>query len=248
MKANPDQTPSKPAAWRTSISIQPTNWIALAAVLTLLLLGHSIADNLKYGIGSWQVPSGQPAQMSSRVDHDPKLTDPFFKSNEWSYPYWIIKHADGHFESTSSVDERPVKEPPRVKHTAKCFITALEYGRDTDSVRFCEAKLLAVNVIDLLIHEKNMAYVDALRVQIRNGMFTCQYWTFYKWPGKADWIWTTKRQELTLEKKVYRKGDVIKGKIAFECVEEPTNPKYIEKWSRNPTTIKVYGVFKTVLE
>jgi len=52
---------------------------------------------------------------------------------------------------------------------------------------------------------------------------------------------------LTLDKKAYRKGDVIKGKIDFECVQEPTNREYIEKWGSDPTTIKVYGVFKTIV-
>jgi len=47
---------------------------------------------------------------------------------------------------------------------------------------------------------------------------------------------------------VYRNGDVIKGKIDFECVQEPTNREYIEKWGSDPTTIKVYGVFKTIVE
>ena len=62
-------------------------------------------------------------------------------------------------------------------------------------------------------------------------------------------IWTTKRQKLTLDKNVYRKGDVIKGRIDFECVEEPTNPKYIEKWGKIiPSSITVKGVFKTILE
>ncbi len=220
--------------------------ISIAFTLSLLLLGACY--------GGWEVPKGQPAQIKSPVNYDPNLSDPFFESEERSHPWWIIKHRDGHFEDTTS-DKRPEKEPPRVKHTAECFITALEPGRDkdlvsrdTDLATFCEAKLLDVNMIDLLIHAKNMAYVDALRVRIRNGMFACRYWTFYIRPGKADWIWTTKRQKLTLDKKVHRKGDVIKGKIAFECAQEPTNPKYVEKWGRNPTTIKVKGVFKTILE
>jgi hypothetical protein len=135
-----------------------------------------------------------------------------------------------------------------VKHTAECFIASSKYGRDKDLVTFCEARLLDVNMMDLLIHEKNMAYIDALKVRIRNGMFTCQYWTFYKWK-RGHLMWKTKRQELILDKKVYRKGDVIKGRIDFECVEEEAmGLKGIEKYDREPTSYKVYGVFKTIVE
>jgi hypothetical protein len=185
--------------------------------------------------------------MWSEVDYDPKLTDPFFDSNEWSYPWWIIKHPDGHFESTRSEDERPVKDPPRLKLTAKCFFTSLG---SKHLVRFCEARLLDVNILDLLIHESNPSFIDTLRLQIRNGMFTSQYWTGFKIrptmpPGAT---WTTKRQELTLDRKVYRKGDVIKGRIDFECVQDMTDPKLVYHYHGNPTTIKVYGVFKTIVE
>ncbi len=202
-------------------------------VLALLLLVHG------YG-AEWPVPPpGQPAQMWSRVDYDPKLTDPFYKSNEWSYP-------DGS-QVVSSGMWPEGEDPPRLKHTAKCYSTSSGVKH---LVRFCEAKLLDLNMIDLLIHESNPAFDDRLRVQIRNGMFTCQYWTASKVrprirPGT---IWTTKRQKLTLDKKACRTGDVIKGRIDFECVQEPTNPAYIEEWGRNPRTIKVHGVFKTIVE
>jgi hypothetical protein len=216
-------------------------WLAMAIVVTLLLLGSS------FGAERPGPPPGQPAQIWSKVDYDSKLTDPFFESNEWSYPWSIIKHLDGSFEDITS-NKRPDKEPPHMKHTAKCFITALERGRDKDLVKFCKARLLDTNMIDLLIHENNPAYTDALRVQIRNGMFSTQYWASYKRALAAACIWTTKRQKLTLDKKVYRKGDVIKGRIDFECVEEKTNPEYIKQYGRDPSTIKVYGVFKTILK
>jgi hypothetical protein len=217
------------------MSIRPLKWVLLGPVLALLLLSH--------GFGAeWPAPPpGQPELMRSQVNYDPKLTDPFFDSNEWSY-------ADYDLEGVP-LDKRP-KEPPRLKHTARCFSTS---GHSTPQenehlVRFCEARLFDVNMIDLFIHEDNAEFFDNLTVRIKDGMFTCQYWTGYKGPGKADWIWTTTRQSLTLDKKTYRKGDVIKGRIDFECVQEPTNPKYIEKYGKNLTTIKVYGVFKTIVE
>ena len=82
-----------------------TCWkVALVAASVSLFLGS--------GFGAeWEdPPPGQPSQMQSNVDYDCKLTDPFFKSNERSYP-------DG-TKSPSSRGDRPLK------HTAKCFSTS----------------------------------------------------------------------------------------------------------------------------
>jgi hypothetical protein len=225
------------------MSVRSLKWIVLGPVLALLLVGYSFG-------GKWPVPPGrQPAQFWSKVRYDPKLTDPFFKSNEWSYPWYIIKHPDGTFEDITS-DKRPEKEPSHLKHTAKCFITAIESGRAKDLVTFCKARFHNVNTIDVLIHKENSADIDRLKVQIKNGMFASQYWTVFKKlaRARARIIWTTTRQKLILDRKEYRKDDVIKGRIDFECVEEPTDPRYVEKWGRKPITIRVNGVFKTRVE
>jgi hypothetical protein len=125
-----------------------------------------------------------------------------------------------------------------LKHTAKCFSTSFGVKHE---VRFCEAKLLDGDTICLFIHESNPAFYDNLNVQVRKGMFTSWFWTRYKMG--PDPIWTTKRQKLTLDKKAYRTGDVIKGRIDFECLDE------LPGWpNRPPRLIKVYGVFKTIVK
>ena len=218
------------------MSIRTLKWMLLGPVLALLPLGVSFG-------AEWPAPPpGQPEQMWSRIDYDPNLSDPFFESNEWSYPSHIIKHPDGSFEDTSS-DKRPAEEPPHVKHTAKCLSISMGAAHP---VEFCEARLLDVNAMDLFIHNSGPGYHDALRVRIRNGMFTCQYWTLYKQYIPGPLIWTTKRQSLTLDKKAYRSGDVIKGKIDFECLDEQFS-KHLER-DAHPVTINLYGVFKTVVE
>ena len=243
--------------------------LALATVLVLSLLAHG------YG-AEWQdPPPGQPDQMCSKVNYDPKLTDRFFESDQWSCWHGGIGGAtcrDGKpvliltppckqtWRSVLYEEECPFEVPewtcldgckecaicergrPLLKHTARCYSTSFGVKHE---VRFCEARLLDVNVIDLSIHENDPAFRDSLRVRIRNGEFTCRYWV----PDDVGaFKWTTKRQMLTLDKQVYQKGDVIKGRIEFECFAEPINPKYVEKWSRNPRTTKVYGVFKTIVE
>ena len=58
-----------------------TYWtVALVTASVSLLLGSG------FGASREDPPLGQPSQMQSNVDYDRKLTDPFFKSNERSYP------------------------------------------------------------------------------------------------------------------------------------------------------------------
>jgi hypothetical protein len=144
------------------MSIRSLKWILLAPVLSVLLFGHS------FGYKGPIPPSGQPAQIRSEVKYDPKLSDPFFKSKEWSYPWWIARHDDGSIENTTGgpTDER---KPPRLKHTAKCFSTS---DGSKHEMRFCEARVFDANTIELFINESSVGEHDALRIQIRNGMFT----------------------------------------------------------------------------
>jgi hypothetical protein len=97
-------------------------------------------------------------------------------------------------------------------------------------------------------HGETLEYPDAcsemLNINIINGMFSCYYkQTFCIKPGCDRWCnATTKRQELTSDKQTYRKGDVITGRIDFECLVEC--PECPEK----PETVIVKGVFKTILK
>jgi hypothetical protein len=206
-------------------------WLALTTVLLLSLPTHGL------GYDMWQPPPGQPAQMWSKFDYDPKLWDTFFESDVMGYP------DRGHI--TTRGKKRKGEDSSLSEHTARCFSNSLGTKH---LVEFCEARLVDANTIDLLIHHTSPGFHDRLRVQVRNGMFTCQFWNLYQIPGRADMVWTTKRQALTLDKELYRKGDVLKGRIDLECVMEATNPEFIEKKGRRTRTVKVYGVFKPIVE
>jgi hypothetical protein len=211
------------------MTIRPLKCTLFGPVLALLLVGHAFG-------GEWKdPPRGQPVQIRSQVNYDANLTDPFFQSDERSY-----------WEGSREVPDRGMwlgeKVPPLLKHTAKCFSTAKGAKHE---VRFCEARLRGANMIDLYIHESNPAFDDSLIIQIRNGNFTCQFWTLYQAGPTKGLIWTTKRQKLTLDKKVYRKGVVIKGRIDIDVSDELLNPKYPD---RPPRPITLYGVFKAIVK
>ena len=183
----------------------------------------------------------QPRQIRTPVQYDPGLSDPFFDSNEWSYPWWIIIRDDGSFEDTTG-EITDLKDAPRLKHTANC-ITKYK-GEHT--IRFSRAKLYDDGTIDILIHDDSASTNDKLKIEVKNGYFSCQYWTTHVADrGDEDVIWTTKKQKLVLQKKEYRKGDILRGKIEFECLQEVTNPKY---GARYPRIIRIEGVFKPELK
>lgn len=251
------------------MSIRPFKKILLAPILALLLVGHS------FGYVKWADRLWQPAQMWSKVDYDPKLSDPFFDADEWTCENGHIDSAECRNGKWVKILKKPCEssreEPcieldeewtcpdgckecaiceygrPVVKSTAKCISTSFGVKH---RVSFCETKLTGADTIDLFIHTEAGTYNDGLRIQIIDGWFRCQYWTDYMNKTRPDscLIWTTKHQKLTLDKEVYHTGDLIKGKIEFECIEEPTHPKYIEKSGRHLSTIKVYGVFKAIVQ
>ncbi|MGO9568144.1 MAG: hypothetical protein ACLP5H_11435 [Desulfomonilaceae bacterium] len=82
---------------------------------------------------------------------------------------------------------------------------------------------------------------EVLKGSIINGMFTC-YYIRVCYAGCGNCKATTKRKELTLDKKTYQKGDVVTGRINFECLYEC--PGCLEK----PEPIIVKGIFQTILK
>jgi hypothetical protein len=239
-------------------------WLALAAVLLLSLLGHS------FGYDIWQPPPGQPEQISSKVDYDPKLADRFFQSDRWlcpggdplpvtcryGKPVLILSHPSDSLAPETSFDLEEWTCPdgckecatcrdgePVLRNTARCYSTSFGVKHP---VNFCKARLIDGHVIELLFHKSTPAFRDFLRIRIRNGRFMSQYWIPDH--GRA-FKWTTTRQKLTLDRKEFRKGDVIKGRIDFECDMKLIDAKDIKKWRVDPTgIIKVSGAFKTIVE
>lgn len=222
--AKKHSTGSNPVSM-TNFVARTIGWtVALAAALALLLVGQRVAE-------LQDPPWGQPDQMRSQVNYDPQLSDPFFESEKWKCPN----------------DQWKCEEKDRLKVTARCF-TSFQYDH---FIHLCDAKLVDANTIELFIHDRDPATNDNLRIIIRDGVFRSQYWTKYllgtgtRLPAGVRW--TTTRQKLTLDKKVYRKGDLIKGKIDFECAEELAY-LWLPFLSESTRTITINGVFKTILE
>lgn len=192
-------------------------------------------------IFSAQEPQGQPEQIKTPIEYNQHLTNPFFQKKKFTYPWWIIENDDGSIEDTRG-EITNKKDAPRLLLTADCRTN----HQGDHKIRFSNAKLLPDNFIEILVYEETASTYDNLKITIKDGTFSCQYWTVY--PGNRfdeGLIWTTKKQKLVLNKEHYQAKDLIKGSIDFECVEQATNPKYGDD---KPVTIKIKGVFKSILE
>lgn len=162
--------------------------------------------------------------------------------DEWSYPDFIIKIDDDRFEDTKTGEILKEKDVPRLKHTARCITSST----DDHLIKYCDAKLLSDGSIELYFYEFSPAYYDNLLINIKRNKITSQYWTAHiavRIGEVGKFIWTTKKQNLVLDKTKYNKNDIIKGKIEFECLENNNNPEYKES-----RTISISGVFKTIIK
>ncbi|MFH1113521.1 MAG: hypothetical protein V1792_06335 [Pseudomonadota bacterium] len=122
--------------------------------------------------------------------------------------------------------------------TAKCYSNS--YGAK-HPVYSCYARLRNGQVLEILIHHNGVAFSDSLLVRVNAGEFTSKHWIPADFGALRQ---TTTRQTLTLDKKTYRKGDVIKGRIDFVCWSELIQPHPASPSHKT----YVYGVFKTIVE
>lgn len=150
----------------------------------------------------------------------------------------LLGHGFGTEEQSVPTRSQVHYDPQLTEDAGKCYVTS--FGTK-NRVILCEASLLGPNTIDLVIKNRVGVCYEWLRSRITKGMFECDYSVSCKYPHRR-FRCTTKRQELTLDKKEYRKGDLVTGRIDFECLVEC--PECPEK----PETVIVKGVFKTILK
>lgn len=200
--------------------------LALAVVLVLLLLGQAI--------GEWtDPPPGQPAQIWSQVNYDPKLSDPFFESEQWTSSDYAWEEVNDRTVLTrKKCPSHRRKELQCLKNTARVFSSPMR----EHIINFCHATLLEDGTIKLSIRDDESYILEGLGIVVEKDRFMSGYG--YAFKLGPDWRCVTKKQKLTLDKQAYSRGGVIKGRIDFECLGTGENPK--------PIFLK--GVFKTILK
>jgi hypothetical protein len=170
--------------------------------------------------------------MWSTIDYDPNLKDPFFKPNE-SSDALVCDDGVGTYG---------------VNHKVECCCNSKEGLDETRLHRFCEARVIDGHNIALRFYDPDRGHErgTCLMVWMRKGRFTMDYQgsNVYGKSIRLQVRWIPQKQKLTLDKRAYRKGEVIKGRIEFECLKRMRWRGLKQEKTR---TFKIFRVFKAIL-
>ncbi|PKN89314.1 MAG: hypothetical protein CVU51_01010 [Deltaproteobacteria bacterium HGW-Deltaproteobacteria-1] len=175
-------------------------------------------------------------EIKSTLTIDPKMRSVFFDSYESSYPWYIIRHEDGTFESVieGKISERD-KKP--VEHTSNCVST--HQGRHI--MEFADATYDS-GVLILEISGGMPAYFSSLRIIVKGVDFLCRFKGVYPAPVSNC------KRNIIAKKLVFKDREIKKGRRLFAWVsvefEETSTYQGVAETSRH----KIEGYIKPVVK
>jgi hypothetical protein len=169
----------------------------------------------------------------------PSLKDSFWFTNQWDYPWYLIKDEAGRFSSNISNTVKPA-DTAHLYFTAKCR-TSVQGGYN---IRYCEAKKQG-DIITLTFFDGEPSYISRFYVYIKQSSFYFKPQTIYPtYMLRSNMQYTINSERLSLVKNNYAKGDVIAGYI--DCVFTETSDSANHPIQRSNLYIK--GYFKTPVQ
>jgi len=181
------------------------------------------------------------------IKFDKNLTVPKIEADDWSYPWYILKHKDGDFENITADTILP-QDTIHLIHNAKCYSflkkNKIVNKRALSRLRFCEAEIQSDSLM-IKIYDFSVSNTEAVFLTIYNDQFRFVYNTAYVFPYK-NLEFNYLNQFLKLNKKPpYIKGDIILGEIEAEFIESTIYEK------ETPTTSKtkvIKGYFEVEIK
>ena len=167
--------------------------------LLFLTVAHSISIKIFPTIQSWssvaiwknQVNTFNYEQERKRNSEwkafkvDKKLKGPSIGSDDWSYPYYIVKHANG-FENTMSDIVSP-QDTTHIIHNTKC-ISLLEkeervFSDTLSRLNICKYRVKD-EILGLKLYEESVSNGEGIYLEIKDRKFKVDYKTTYVFPYK----------------------------------------------------------------
>lgn len=175
-------------------------------------------------------------KLKARVAIDRSLDSAFFRSSKASYPWYIIRNADGTFENTLG-DEVSEKDKTPIEHTANCVST--HQGRHV--MDFCDATYDA-GLLRLEIHGGMPAYASSLMIIVKDSDFSCRFKASYPMPI-ADCKWNILSKKLIFRDKAMEKGRRLYAWLSVQFEE-------ISAYQGKTTTMKhkIEGYVKPLIK
>jgi hypothetical protein len=137
-------------------------------------------------------------KLKARVAIDRFLDSAFFRSYQASYPWYIIRNADGTFENTLG-DEVSEQDKIPIEHTSNCVST----HQGEHVMDFCDATYDA-GTLRLEIHGGLPAYASSLLIIVKGPNFSCLFRASYPLPV-SDCKWNILSKKL-----IFRNKDIAK--------------------------------------
>ena len=154
-------------------------------------------------------------KLKARVSYDNKIDSQFFRSYKASYPWYIIKNADGTFENTMG-DEVSEEDKIPIEHTSNCVST--HQGKHV--MDFCDATYDA-GTLRLEIHGGMPAYASSLMITVKDAEFLCRFRASYPAPV-SNCTWNILSKKLIFKNRAIKKGRRLYAWLAVEFEEIST--------------------------
>jgi hypothetical protein len=148
------------------------------------------------------------------VNVNENLVLPKEDENDWSYPWYMIKHKDGHFENTFG-DEIKNEDTMKLYHPSHCY-SFIE--KDTMSrLKYAKAKKVG-KIVQISLFDRSASNNESLDLEIKNfEEFNLKYNISYVYPYDSI-VFTFLKKELEIKKSNYQKGENLVGYV--NCILE----------------------------
>ena len=174
------------------------------------------------------------------------LKGPEIGQDDWSYPYYLVKHANG-FENTMS-DIVSAQDTIHIIHNAKC-ISLLEKEERVFLDTLSELNICKYKVKDeklgLKLYEESVSNSEAVYLEIKDRQFKVNYKTAYVFPYKKI-EWEVVERNLILNQFLPVKiGSDLIGEINLKVIETI----HFEDDKPSSTRTKIFkGKFHVLIE
>jgi len=225
--------------------------IALIVIFSLIF-GKSFLrkqfDNYKSGnqIDTWnsRITEYDLNQGRGTLSIDTTKKIPDINLDNWSYPWYMIKHTDGHFENTLG-ETITKKDTIKLIHNAVCFSFIKRnhiYKEPNSNLRFAESAIHN-DTLRIRLFDESASNWEELSIKIKDQEFKMDYKISYVFPYKEikyEFI----NQSVTINTlPPFELGQTIKGELEVEFKET-----IIKEEDATTYTKMITGTFEVLVE
>lgn len=161
--------------------------------------------------------------------------------DDYSYPWHVVQHSDGHFENTLGL-EISKKDTTPIIHNAHCY-TYLNNESANSRLKFGEGELVN-DTLHLKIFDKSASNYEMLELTVFQDKFKVNYQTAY-YPFPYEGIeYKFLNESLTLNTNEFKKDTSIKGQVDIELIQT------VNFQNKPSSTVnkKIKGTFEILIE